>query len=239
MSKIHVERMPTGVPDLDAIIEGFVKDRSYLISGEPGTGKTIFSIHFMSKALKDGHKVGLVTTEEPLESILLQASLVGMPLDKYVGNELKVVDTSLHRAIEASFATPTGDYLIQSFRDLLSAIPSGVDCVVIDTITPYFLPMNATMARETATEIMTTFREKRLTALLIMDEAVEPNVLRAVAAPMHGFIRLTYQHDPYTTRPIQLMYVRKLRATKTPRHPLMYEITETGIVIHKEKIPLE
>ncbi|MCX8174121.1 MAG: hypothetical protein N3F63_05925 [Thermoplasmata archaeon] len=239
MPKPQVERIPTGVPDLDAIIEGFVKERTYLISGEPGTGKTIFSIHFMSKAIKNGLKVGLITTEEPLDSILLQASLLGMPLDKYVGNELKVVDTSLHRAMEASFATPTGEYLIQSFRDLQRAIPPGVDCVVVDTITPYFLPMNPTMARETATEIVTTMREKRLTALLIMDEAVDAHVLRAVAAPVHGYIRLAYQHDPYTTRPIQLMYVRKLRATKTPNHPLRYELTGTGLIIHKEKLPLE
>lgn len=239
MLKTQIERIPTGVPDLDAIIEGFVKERTYLISGEPGTGKTIFSIHFMSKALKNGYNVGLITTEEPLDSILLQASLLGMPLDKYVNNQLKVVDTSLHRAMEAAFATPTGEYLIQSFRDLQQAIPNNIDCLVVDTITPYFLPMNPTMARETAIEIVTTMREKRLTALLIMDEAVTHNVLMAVAAPVHGYIRLAYQHDPYTTKPVQLMYVKKLRSTRTPKHPLMYELTDSGIIIHKEKIPLE
>jgi len=40
---IRTERVPTGIQGLDALIEGgFPKGRSILVTGEPGTGKTIF-----------------------------------------------------------------------------------------------------------------------------------------------------------------------------------------------------
>ena len=42
------ERVPTGVHGLDKLIEGgFPKGRSILVTGEPGTGKSIFCLQFL------------------------------------------------------------------------------------------------------------------------------------------------------------------------------------------------
>jgi len=234
MIKQKVERIPTGIQDLDAIIGGLVAGRTHLLSGEPGTGKSMFSYHFMYNALKHGHTVGLITTEEPTESIMLHSALLGMPLEKYVNKSLKIVDIASHRAMEAAFATPTGDYLIQSFRDMQQLIPPGIDCLVIDTITPYILPMNPTMARETAIELVMNMESAGLTSLLILDESVSEHVLMTLAAPMYGHIQLVYQKDPYTGKTKRCMYIRKLRATTTPINPLIYNLTDKGISIQKE-----
>jgi circadian clock protein KaiC len=54
---IRTERVPTGILGLDSLIEGgFPKGRSILVTGEPGTGKTIFSLQFLVEGLARGGK---------------------------------------------------------------------------------------------------------------------------------------------------------------------------------------
>ena len=49
---IQIERVPTGITALDPLFEGgFPKGRSILVTGEPGTGKTIFSLQFLVEGL--------------------------------------------------------------------------------------------------------------------------------------------------------------------------------------------
>ena len=54
---IQTERVATGIAGLDALIEGgFPKGRSILVTGEPGTGKTIFALQFLAEGLARGEK---------------------------------------------------------------------------------------------------------------------------------------------------------------------------------------
>src|SRR5205085_12605110 len=42
-------RIASGVAGLDAILEGgLVPERSYLVTGAPGTGKTLLGLHFLT-----------------------------------------------------------------------------------------------------------------------------------------------------------------------------------------------
>ena len=52
-----MERVSSGIEGLDPLIGGgFIKGRSYLISGEPGTGKTLFSLQYILNGIKKGEK---------------------------------------------------------------------------------------------------------------------------------------------------------------------------------------
>ncbi len=54
---IQTERVTTGIKGLDPLIEGgFPKGRSILVTGEPGTGKTIFALQFLAEGLARGEK---------------------------------------------------------------------------------------------------------------------------------------------------------------------------------------
>ncbi|MGH7829412.1 MAG: RAD55 family ATPase, partial [Candidatus Binatia bacterium] len=51
------QRVSTGIPGLDPLIEGgFPAGKSYLITGESGTGKSIFCMQFVLKGLMEGEK---------------------------------------------------------------------------------------------------------------------------------------------------------------------------------------
>ena len=53
-----IKRIQTGIQGFDQLIYGGLpQGRSYLVSGEPGTGKTIFSIQFLLEGLKKRGKM--------------------------------------------------------------------------------------------------------------------------------------------------------------------------------------
>jgi len=47
-----MERISTGVDGLDALIQGYPKGKTFLVSGEAGAGKTILALHFFLNACK-------------------------------------------------------------------------------------------------------------------------------------------------------------------------------------------
>jgi len=51
-----MERLSTGIDELDALIQGYPKGKSFLISGDAGTGKTILALHFLNACCKEGLK---------------------------------------------------------------------------------------------------------------------------------------------------------------------------------------
>jgi len=78
-----VSRPRTGVKGIDDLIEGGIPEGFLVaVTGEPGCGKTIFSIHFINQGILDGDKYIYITTEESKESIVKQASQFGMDFEK-------------------------------------------------------------------------------------------------------------------------------------------------------------
>src|SRR5207249_1901135 len=54
------ERAPTGLPELDRMLEGgFLTGSLITLTGRPGTGKTIFGSHFLYHGAKKGKQSGM------------------------------------------------------------------------------------------------------------------------------------------------------------------------------------
>ena len=78
---LNGHRVSTGVDDLDLVVEGgFRAGKSYLIVGEPGTGKTIFGLQFLYKGLLNGEKSLYVAIDEQPGDIIEQAASLGWDL---------------------------------------------------------------------------------------------------------------------------------------------------------------
>ena len=79
-----IERIPSGIPGLDKLIEGgFVKGSTNLISGAAGTGKTIFCTQFLLEGLKKGEICMFITLEESPEDIIGDVKRFGWDLQRY------------------------------------------------------------------------------------------------------------------------------------------------------------
>jgi KaiC/GvpD/RAD55 family RecA-like ATPase len=79
-----IERLPTGISKLDEGLEGGIPVGSWVvISGEPGTGKTVLTQHAVVSALDHNYRVVIVSTELKKWEWLTQAKELGLEVDKY------------------------------------------------------------------------------------------------------------------------------------------------------------
>jgi KaiC/GvpD/RAD55 family RecA-like ATPase len=87
------ERIPSGIPGLDKLIEGgFVKGSTILVSGAAGTGKSIFCAQFLWEGLKRGEDCMYITLEERPEDIIGDVKRFGWNLEKYIDSKKLIVE---------------------------------------------------------------------------------------------------------------------------------------------------
>lgn len=82
---MKIERIKTGINGLDELIQGgFPKGHCILLSGAPGTGKTIFGMQYIHEGAKKGENGLYVTFTEDVDDMLLQASVFGWDIQKLI-----------------------------------------------------------------------------------------------------------------------------------------------------------
>ena len=86
-----VERIKTGIPGLDQVLRGGLrKNSNVLITGAPGTGKTILALQFIYYGAKSYNENGIfITTEDSIDDIRRNGSNLGMDF-KSMENQGKI-----------------------------------------------------------------------------------------------------------------------------------------------------
>ena len=81
--KVSGERIATGIPRLDAMLggKGFFRGSSILLTGTPGTGKTIVSANFAQAAARRGERVLFFSFEESPDQIIRNMQSIGLRLE--------------------------------------------------------------------------------------------------------------------------------------------------------------
>jgi circadian clock protein KaiC len=94
--KARRERISTGVPSLDAMIEGggYYRGSSILVSGSAGTGKSTLAASFLEAACARGERALLFAYEESASQILRNMAAVGIRLGPWVKKGLLQVHAS-------------------------------------------------------------------------------------------------------------------------------------------------
>lgn len=73
-----MDRISTGIKGLDKLVQGGIpKGSVVLVSGTPGTGKSIMAMQFLEAGLQKGEKCVYVTIEETPEKMQAQAKQFG------------------------------------------------------------------------------------------------------------------------------------------------------------------
>jgi circadian clock protein KaiC len=79
----HIEKATTGIAGLDGILHGGLPARrTTLISGGPGTGKTVLALQFLLDGIRKGEPGIFLTMEERAESIRENALSLGLGLSQ-------------------------------------------------------------------------------------------------------------------------------------------------------------
>ena len=98
MENVVIERVKTGIPGLDELLEGGIpKGSVVLLSGSAGSGKTIFGLQFIIKGAELYNERGaFITFEQNKKDIVEQALLFGWDVEK-LEEEGKIKIISLGR----------------------------------------------------------------------------------------------------------------------------------------------
>jgi circadian clock protein KaiC len=84
--QVSNDRIATGIPRLDAMLggQGFFRGSSILLTGTPGTGKTIISANFAQAAARRGERVLYFSFEESPAQIIRNLHSIGLRLEPLV-----------------------------------------------------------------------------------------------------------------------------------------------------------
>ena len=134
-----LERVSSGIPDLDAMLEGkgYYKGASILVSGMPGSGKSTAAAHFANSICASGKRCIYFAMEESPQQIVRNMRSVGLNLDKWL--DKKLLKFSARRPNLYGLET----HLAAMHREVRDFDPAGV---VID-------PMSALMSAGLAGDV--------------------------------------------------------------------------------------
>jgi circadian clock protein KaiC len=84
------ERVSTGIPDLDQMLEGkgYYKDSSILVSGMAGSGKSTVAAQFADSICASGKRCVYFAMEESPHQVIRNMRSIGMDLQKWVDKNL-------------------------------------------------------------------------------------------------------------------------------------------------------
>ncbi len=133
------KRVSTGIPGLDPLIGGgFPSCKSYLVTGEPGTGKSIFCVQFVLNGLMNGEKAVYVAVDEKPADIVEEAASLGWNLLKFMEEKrLLILDASPYFTGRAGTARAGSVDVAKTVGDLANYVKRmEASRVVIDPVGP-------------------------------------------------------------------------------------------------------
>jgi circadian clock protein KaiC len=120
-----IERVKTGVKGLDELLSGGLpKESITLISGPPGSGKSILCYQFIAQGAEEGKKCLYLTLDKKIEGLLLQASELGINFEPAIqSGQVKFIFLNINKKL--------------IYESMINEILSGnYDRIVLDSITP-------------------------------------------------------------------------------------------------------
>jgi len=237
MSDHAIERVKTGIPGLDELIEGgFPKGDTILIAGKAGTGKSILATQFIYKGATDYNEPGvLVTLEEPPHLIKRNMIRFGMDLEK-LEKEKKISIVDLSPSKEVTPVT-IGEYPSFDLSGLEAIILNhvkklGAKRIVLDTLSimaykfksrdilrEEFFKLTANLTRTGCTLLLTSEIPEQNQGLGVFD----------IEAFLASGVIVLYNEKISDTSRSRSIEVLKLRGSKHSSRIHSMRITDEGI----------
>jgi circadian clock protein KaiC len=238
MLMLQTDRVPTGILGLDPTIEGGLpKGRSILITGEPGTGKSIFALQFLVEGLKRNEKCIFVTADEGPMDILEQAASMGWDLEPHVDKrDLAILNAGAYLSSFPGAGKERHIDVQKAVHDLAGFVNQlGAQRLVLDPAGPFVLLRDSSVRMQDQT---------RLLIKMLRSSLQTTNVLTSYAVPrtgersMHGMeeylvagavvLEMIWKDGQL----VRSLIVEKMRCTNVKPTQLEFDIVKgQGIVI--------
>jgi len=228
-----LERVKTGIEGIDQITGGFPRGRSLLITGDAGSGKTIFGLQMAKSSCEQNLKTVYITTEEDAADLYIQGEAFNWDLKSFEEKGLLIfIELAEIRArvTEAEMSIDL-EAMKGNFSKFIQELPDDTQTVIIDNIGSYTAKLTPYEFRDRFDLLIYELKDRNITALVILDSATSQEFNEIALFSVYGALSVMKRENPYTGRRERVMDVVKMRSTKTPTQFLTYEITPHGIEI--------
>jgi KaiC domain protein len=237
-----IDRVLTGIPGFDEIVNGGIPKRNVvLLSGGPGTGKSIFGYQYLYNGLIRNQPGVLVALEEHPVQIRLSMSQFGWDVSSYEEKgKFALVDAFTAGIGEAAkrekYVVKAPDdfqMLIDVLRTAVKDI--GAERVVVDSVTTLYIT-KPTLARSMILQLKKVLSGLGCTSILVSQVSVTergfggPGVEHAA----DGIIRLDL--DEINGELKRSIIVWKMRGTSHSMKRHSFQITDKGLIIKPKEI---
>ena len=208
----EIAKAPTGISGLDEItFGGLPAGRPTLVSGGPGSGKTLFGVSFLANGAQSFSEPGvLLTFEENAEELASDARSLGYDLEKLVEQKKLLID---YVHVDRSEIEETGEYDLEGlFVRLDHAIKQiGAKRVMLDTIETLFGGLKDTgVLRAELRRLFRWLRDRKITTVVTAErgeqtftrQGLEEYITDAVISLDHRV------HEQISTRRIRVVKYR-------------------------------
>ncbi len=244
MSEYRIERVKTGIPGLDELIDGgFPKGDTILIAGKAGTGKSILVNQFLYNGAVLYNEPGvLVTLEEAPRQIKRNMMCFGMDLEALEKKRLlAIIDLSPSKA---KIPISVNDYPSFDLSGLKAMILNHVEeinakRIVIDTLSilaykfrsrdilrEEFFKLTAALTEQERTLLLTSEIPEHHTGLGVFD----------IEAFLASGVIVLYNEKISSTSRSRSIEVLKLRGSKHSSRTHSMRITDEGIRVFPGEI---
>ena len=225
---IRMNTVKTGLKDLDKLLgNGFPEKTVLLVSGDAGSGKTLFSLNFMIDGAKSGKRCCYVSLNETEEELLRACKTIESlkDYDNYINNNL----IFKHILLDEKSS-------LEEFTNTFVVYPE-IDLLVIDNLNK--LLMHASDPRDyrlKLAELVRYLKEKTNFSLLLCEtKNDEIDSGNGEAFEADGVIKLSFLE--LEEKPKRVLQVYKLRYSNfDPRVVHEFVIDKKSIRMTKTKV---
>lgn len=227
-----VKRVSTGIVALDSLLQGgFLPARSYLVTGDAGTGKTTACMQFLKSGLEQEEKAVYVTVDERPAEILQAADSLGWDLQKYVQAKcFAILDASPYFSGRAGIAGDKGVDLQKIVSDLANyAKKLEATRLVIDPVTPLILSGDSPTRVQEHARMLIHLLQSNLATTNLLTSHLPPQANHNLTNGIEEFLaagvlilRVIHEND----RPVRTLSVKKMRGTAVEPNEYPFSIVK-------------
>ena len=200
----------TGIEGLDDILNGgFTPNRTYLLEGVPGSGKTTMALQFLLEGARRGDPVLYVTLSETEEELRAVADSHDWTLEGVTIRQLLASEESLKSDDQYTMFHPSEVELGETTKTVLADVERIKPArVVFDSLSELrLLAGNPLRYRRQILALKQFFAGRNCTVLLLDDLTSATNDLQ-VQSIAHGVLRLEQRYPEYGSERRRLIVIK-------------------------------